>query len=124
MYAWSFASAAVRPKLKFELPPVPFQKLMIQPPADITIGQASVIHYTWGAIISDKTGAEVWKFDKREYVGTWNSLVRIPPLPPWDADKEFQLQDKKRIQKSQYEVLEKMVDIFNRAVDDVNSELS
>ena len=124
MYAWSFASAAVRPKLKFELPPVPFQKLMIQPPADITIGQASVMHYTWGAIISDKTGAEVWKFDKREYVGTWNSLVRIPPLPPWDVDKEFQLQDKKRIQKSQYEVLEKMVDIFNRAVDDVNSELS
>lgn len=122
MYAWSFASAAVRPKLKFELPPVPFQKLMIQPPADITIGQASVMHYTWGAIISDKTGAEVWQFDKRQYRGTWDSLVRIPALPPWDADREFRLQDKKRIQKSQYEVLEKMVDIFNRAVDEVNSE--
>ena len=61
---------------------------MIQPPADITIGQASVMHYTWGAIISDKT-EQVWKFDKREYVGTWNSLVRITPLPRGMPTRSF-----------------------------------
>ena len=119
MYAWSFAAAAVRPKLEFELPPVPFQKLMIQPPADIAIGQSSVMHYTWGAIISNKEDHEVWRFDKREYLGSWDSLKKIEPLPPWDAEQEFKLQDKKRIQKSQYEVLDKMVEIFNEAVDAV-----
>jgi hypothetical protein len=119
MYAWSFAAAAVRPKLEFELPPVPFQKLMIQPPADIMIGQASVMHYTWGSIISNKDDKEVWRFDKREYSGAWDSLKKLDPLPAWDAEQKFKLQDKKRIQKSQYEVLGKMVEVFNEAVDAV-----
>ena len=66
---------------------------MIQPPADITIGQASVMHYTWGAIISDKTEPGR-KFDKR--VRRLELVAHT--TTSWDADKEFQLQDKKRIQ--------------------------
>ncbi len=96
-----------------------FDDLPRLPPADIAIGQSSVMHYTWGAIISNKEDHEVWRFDKREYLGSWDSLKKIEPLPPWDAEQEFKLQDKKRIQKSQYEVLDKMVEIFNEAVDAV-----
>ena len=70
------------------------------------------MHYTWSAIISDKTGRSLETTSEvrrdLELVGAHTTAS------PWDADKEFQLQDKKRIQKSQYEVLEKMVDIFNR----------
>ena len=117
MYAWSFAAAAVRPKLEFELPPVPFQKLMIQPPADIFIGQASLMHYTWGTTIKNSANEEVWSFDKRSYRGTSSDLIRLPSVPEWDASKGYKLQDEKIIQQSQYEVIRKMVDIFNEAVD-------
>ncbi len=117
MYAWSFAAAAVRPKLEFELPPVPFQKLMIQPPADITIGQASLMHYTWGTTIKNSKNEKVWSFDKRSYTGTSSKLIKIPPMPKWDAEKGYKLQDDKIIQESQYEVIRKMVEIFNEAVD-------
>ena len=122
MYAWSFAAAAVRPKLLFELPPVPFQKLVIQPPADIAIGQASIMHYTWGSIVSNSTTTRIWAFDKREYRGTWDSLRKIPPPPPWDAEQEFKLQDGQKLQESQYAVLTKMIAIFNEAVDAVIAE--
>ena len=117
MYAWSFAAAAVRPKLEFELPPVPFQKLMIQPPADITIGQASLMHYTWGTTIKNSKNEQVWSFDKRSYTGTSSKLIKIPPMPKWDAEKGYKLQDDKIRQESQYEVIRKMVEIFNEAVD-------
>ena len=46
-------------------PPVPFNTLMVQPPADVRLGAGCLMHYTWGPILSDKTGAKVWKFDKR-----------------------------------------------------------
>jgi len=119
MYAWSFAAAAVRPKLKFELPPVPFQKLVIQPPADISIGEAVLMHYTWGANIKNSAGEQVWTFDKRAYHGSSANLVKIALMPAWDATKGFKLQDEKIIQESQYHVLETMVQIFNEAVDAV-----
>lgn len=117
MYAWSFAAAAVRPKLHFELPPVPFQKLVIQPPADITIGQASLMHYTWGAIVSDKDDKKLWSFDKREYQGRWDSLRKIETPPPWEAERGFKLQDGKVMQESQYKILQEMIEIFNSAID-------
>jgi hypothetical protein len=117
MYAWSFAAAAVRPKLDFELPPVPFQKLVLQPPADIKIGEGSLLHYTWGSIVTNKDGQEVWRFDKREYRGTADQLIKIAELPEWDAEQEFKLQDNKRLEEGQWEVIRRMVEIFNAAVD-------
>jgi len=117
MYAWSFASVAVRPKMQYELPPVPFQKLVIQPPADISIGQASLMHYTWGSIIKDKDGEVVWEFDKRSYRGSYNDLRKIDAMPDWDPERGFKLQDDQVMQESQFEVLRKMVEVFNGAVD-------
>ena len=38
-------------------------------------------------------------------------------MPKWDAEKGYKLQDDKIIQESQYEVIRKMVEIFNEAVD-------
>jgi hypothetical protein len=39
--------AAVRVGLKFHYPPVPFNKLMVQPPADVRLGRGCLLHYTW-----------------------------------------------------------------------------
>ena len=102
--------------MQYELPPVPFQKLVIQPPADISIGQASLMHYTWGSIIKDRDGEVVWEFDKRSYRGSYNDLRRIKTMPDWDPERGFKLQDDQVMQESQFEVLKTMVEIFNRAV--------
>ena len=42
---------------------------MAQPPADHRIGDAALLHYTWGSIFQDTkhNQTEVWKFDKRFY---------------------------------------------------------
>jgi hypothetical protein len=45
----------------------PISKLIAQPPADHGIGDAAMLHYTWGSIFKNATGQEVWKFDKRFY---------------------------------------------------------
>ena len=63
MYAFDFAAARVG--LRVHYPPVPHNKLMVQPPADDTLGAACLMHYTWSPILSDKTGAKRWEFDKR-----------------------------------------------------------
>lgn len=47
----------------------PNNKLIVQPPADHVLGEASCAHYTWGAIFNDKDGQAVWSFDKRTYTG-------------------------------------------------------
>ena len=47
----------------------PKNKLIVQPPADHVLGEASCAHYTWGAIFNDKDGHAVWSFDKRTYTG-------------------------------------------------------
>jgi hypothetical protein len=54
-------------KLEGKLPPE--SKLMVQPPADHSLGKAALCHYTWGSIFKDKNDGdrEVWKFDKRFY---------------------------------------------------------
>lgn len=41
-------------------------QLLAQPPHDTKVGNASLCHYTWGAIYNDTTG-EVWRWEKRDY---------------------------------------------------------
>ncbi len=90
MYAWSFAAA--RTRVRHELPAPPNNVLMVQPPADTELGQASILHYTWcvrvcccrfiawplgtaeaatrarrGPEIYNASNAQVWAFDKRTY---------------------------------------------------------
>jgi hydroxyproline O-arabinosyltransferase len=60
-------SCLQRVTLDLKLPPL--SKLMAQPPADHRIGNASLLHYTWGSIIKDTrdNDTQVWAFDKRFY---------------------------------------------------------
>ena len=39
------------------------------------MGAGCLMHYTWGPILSDKTGAKVWKFDKRGLMGAAGSTA-------------------------------------------------
>eukprot|EP00958_Prasinococcus_capsulatus_P005240 scaffold508_cov554-Prasinococcus_capsulatus_cf.AAC.20 len=49
MYAFSIALA--RRKIKVDLTPVPRNLLMTQPPHDDQLGEAAMLHYTWGALV-------------------------------------------------------------------------
>jgi hypothetical protein len=67
-------------KLVSKLPPE--SQLMVQPPADHSLGMAALCHYTWGSIFKDKNDSnrEVWKFDKRFFTSQTDALkVSISP---------------------------------------------
>lgn len=80
------ARCAVVQKVDLQLKLPPRSPLMVQPPADHSIGAAALLHYTWGSIFKDThaNNAEVWKFDKRFYTDKAVALkVRFRnPLPP------------------------------------------
>jgi hypothetical protein len=89
---------------------------MVQPPADVTLGDAIVIHYTWGPIISIN-GTEVWRFDKRAYEGNSKNLVKIKSMPPWSDN--MRLQAGEVVTRSGYDLMLLEMLLFNRAVDDL-----
>jgi len=126
MYAYSIASA--KAGIKYDMPPVPDNPLMVQPPADDKLGKAVLCHYTWGAILTDPdTEKEVWRWDKREYAqGQYGDkpvvpLLEIPEMPEW-KDTGFITQDKQEFTKGKYELLKTMVHHFNLAVQDLNMQ--
>lgn len=70
-------------RLEGKLPPE--SPLMVQPPADHSLGAAALCHYTWGSIFKDSSQGdlEVWKFDKRFYTSPADALkVRRSRHPP------------------------------------------
>lgn len=71
MYAWDIAVAANKLNLLNVGPP--HSPLIAQPPHDTATGNASMYHYTWGAIFKEG-GREVWKFDKRFYTAADDAL--------------------------------------------------
>ena len=123
MYAYSIAAAIAG--VKHDTPEPPRSKLMVQPPADDKPGEACIAHYTWGAIFTDRAeGKEVWRWDKREYAsGQYGDktahLQRIPDMPPWK--ETYELQDRVRVSKGKYDLLNMLVTKFNEAVDAVNA---
>jgi len=123
MYAFSIASARVG--IKYDMPRVPLNPLMVQPPADDVLGKAIICHYTWGTILKDKsTDSEVWRWDKREYAnGQYGDkpvvpMLLIPPMPPYSAS--FVTQDGQAFSKGKYDLLQVMVLHFNTAVAALN----
>ena len=52
MYAFDFAARKVGVTVHY--PPVPLNKLMVQPPADADLGAGCLMHYTWSPILSDR----------------------------------------------------------------------
>lgn len=71
MYAYAFAATKAGVKHQLDLPP--HSPLMVQPPADSELGQACILHYTWGALLYAPNDTKVWEFEKRAYNGgQWN----------------------------------------------------
>jgi len=120
MYAFDFALASVG--IEVHYPPVPFNKLMVQPPADVRLGAASFMHYTWSPILSDKTGATRWRFDKRSFRGAAGSsphfvALEEQPLPPsWDPDAGYKLQAGETVTEEGLALMTMMAKAFNRGV--------
>ena len=120
MYAFDFALASVG--IEVHYPPVPFNKLMVQPPADVRLGAASFMHYTWSPILSDKTGATRWRFDKRSFRGAAGSsphfvALEEQPLPPsWDPDAGYKLQAGETVTEEGLALMTMMAKAFNGGV--------
>ena len=67
MYA--YVLAALVTGITHETSQSPTSELMAQPPADGELGNAFILHYTWGPEIYDEKDAKIWEFDKRAYGG-------------------------------------------------------
>eukprot|EP00899_Mesostigma_viride_P002880 jgi/Mesvir1/12593/Mv17923-RA.1 len=133
MYAFSIALA--KAKVKVDLTPPPHNMLMSQPPTDHVMGDAAMIHYTWGAEVYNRTNDDppkyhmVWTWDKRTYMGgqyhspTSFALARLPDLPPWAPNALF-LQEwfqHQAVTKDLWDTLNLEKEAFNRAVDEINA---
>jgi|688.fasta_scaffold02105_22 hypothetical protein len=120
MYSYSFA--ALKSGVRHHTSLVPFNPLMVQPPADVTLGDAAILHYTWGPRIS-VNGTLVWSFDKREYGGGQFkdniALTQLPLPPPWNPF--MRLQANETVTRGGLELMTIFVRNFNEAVTFANS---
>ena len=120
MYAFDFAARKVGVTVHY--PPVPLNKLMVQPPADADLGAGCLMHYTWSPILSDRAGKELWRFDKRSFRGGLGSsahftvLEQIPLPPAWDASAGFKLQAGEVVTEPGLELMRLMASTFNAGV--------
>lgn len=72
------------PDIKLDLKLPPNCPLITQPPADDTLGQAAMTHYTWGTLVNDASGKRLWEFDKRTYTAPEiQTKARAPLRYPW-----------------------------------------
>lgn len=71
MYAWCVAVHKNGVQLTHEAPPK--SKLLSQPPHDASMGDAAILHYTWGTLYQ-KDGKEFWRFDKRDWTAKQHEL--------------------------------------------------
>ena len=103
----------------------PRSPLMAQPPADEELGNAFLLHYTWGPEIYDARDEKLWAFDKRAYGGGQYQkgpypLTRLPDPPAWDPNAGLQLQtffQPRKLSQSKLALIKRMIDEFNDAVD-------
>ena len=108
MYSYSFA--AHKSGVRHHVALVPFNTLMVQIPADVTLGDAAIVHYTWGPRIS-VNGTVVWSFDKREYVPPLHHLPIPPPWNPW-----MRLQANETVTQEGLGLIKLFVNVFNECV--------
>ena len=117
MYGYAFAAATCG--VRHHVPLVPFNPLMVQPPADVVLGDAAILHYTWGPIIS-RDGVKLWEFDKRTYAGGQGApgpvkLEKLPPPPAWTVG--MRLQANETVTPSGLALMALLVQTFNAAVE-------
>ena len=122
MYAYDLAAALAGVPHDVE---DPGETMMIaQPPADVTMGKASMFHYTWGAEYHE-AGKKIWSWDKRPYVRTEQvrrPRAHKPELPPPDAGERggVKLQDGKPVTRETNAILTDMLTIMRDAIDDLD----
>lgn len=117
MYAWDVA-VAMHPEINMVTEEPTVSRLMVQPPADHRLGEASICHYTWGAIYNDTKG-EVWRWEKRDYTAPEHAL-KVPHLkmPPAEfLPNTWHLQAREPVTKELHETLSAMIAQMNRAID-------
>jgi hypothetical protein len=122
MYAWGFAAA--RTKIRHQMDEPPKNPLLAQPPADTELGNAAILHYTWGPVVFNSSDAIIWEFDKRSYTGGQyaigpRKLERIPEPPQWQQGLHLQsfFAIGNAITPSGLELMRLFVRTFNDAVD-------
>lgn len=71
MYAWCVSVHKNNIQLVHELPPK--SKLISQPPHNWDLGEAAMLHYTWGTLYY-KNDKELWRFDKRDWTAKEHEL--------------------------------------------------
>jgi hypothetical protein len=114
MYAFSLALALE--DVDIDLRPPPNSALMVQPPADHGLGAAGLMHYTWGSIVSDASGAEIWRFDKREYgEAEHERRPRALPEPP-PFEEGWTLQDGVAVTRELRDTLALMMRLMNEGI--------
>ncbi|GAX80911.1 hypothetical protein CEUSTIGMA_g8346.t1 [Chlamydomonas eustigma] len=116
MYAWDIALAQAKVKILTEDPPK--SPLIAQPPADHTIGNAAMFHYTWGAIYNDTTHT-VWRWEKRDFTQPTAALKpKLLPMPPEDwAPGKWHLQGNEQVTEEMHKTLASMIKRMNEAID-------
>lgn len=86
MYAWDVA-CALHPEIKIVTQKPPESILMVQPPFDEGMFNASFCHYTWGALyhegLPSKGGKQVYRWEKRDFTDIKHA-IKPPhiPMPP------------------------------------------
>jgi hypothetical protein len=120
MYA--YVLAALVTGITHETSPSPTSELMAQPPADGELGNAFILHYTWGPEIYDEKDAKIWEFDKRAYGGGQYKrgpyeLTPIKEPPEWRFGLKLQTFFQPRaLSESKLELLRLMVSELNEAI--------
>ena len=109
MYSFSFAAAQTG--VRAFLPSVPYNPLVVQIPADDTLGKAIIIHFTWGPRIS-VNDTVVWHYDKRAVDGS--NLRPIADLPPFSP--LMRLQANETVTHGVYDLLRLFQKTYNRAL--------
>ncbi|CAD7702597.1 unnamed protein product [Ostreobium quekettii] len=114
MYAFSIACALN--DVHLDLRPVPSNPLIVQPPADSTLGEAAMYHYTWGSAFLDGAGNKVYEFDKRQYTAA-DLQFKVPILatpPPFQEG--WKLHDSSPVSQEKYGLVKDMIDRMNEGI--------
>lgn len=115
MYAWCIAVAKHR-DITMEVAEAPASTLIAQPPADKILGNASMLHYTWGIEYYER-GNKIWTWDKRLYTSVEVSLkVPLIPMPP-EFKAGWVSQSKERITQDTHDLIAAMLTQMNKAIE-------
>ncbi|KXZ51261.1 hypothetical protein GPECTOR_13g748 [Gonium pectorale] len=114
MYAWDIALALRNVTLVTETPP--HSRLIAQPPHDLTLGDAAMLHYTWGTLYHENK-KEIWRWEKRDYTAPEKALkVPMLPMPPQPWKQGWTLQDGLPVTKELHELMTAMIGQMNKAI--------